>query len=282
MALVLTEKVGSRVIVDGPAPSFELHYILTGTADDGVAKDYVGRRTLKTWDGMTRKTIEITPDWVDTTADGGAGDGLWQVVVNYDTLQDPFNLGDFAENFDISLATEHVTHSRRTIGQWEAAGELITPDNNQAINDTGERIEGVDILSPLFRFDETHRLSANLVTSRYRGIIFHLSGTVNSTDFKGFERGECMFLGARARLVEEGEYEVHYRFAATPNRSNIQVRHITVPFKRGWDYIWVRTELEETTARGASGKPKLVPTPLAVYVERVYDYRHFGSLRIGT
>ena len=283
MALVLSEKVGSRVRELGPTPTVEFHYILTGTADDQVAERYVRRKTAKVYEGMTRKVIDLTPDWVDTETDTGQ----WQVIVNYDTLQDPFNLGDFAENFDISLATEHITHSKATIGEWRGGATQpeggVTPTNNQALNDTGDRIEGLDILAPLFRFDETHRKSTNLVTRGYVGALFNLSRKVNNAFFKGFDPGECMFLGARGRLVEDGVYEVHYRFAATPNRTNIQVGHITVPFKRGWDYIWVETEWKEITiGSGQDAQKKMTHSPLAVRVERVYDDGNFSRLKIGT
>ena len=60
----------------------------------------------------------------------------------------------------------------------------------------GENVEGVDIAIPVYNFSETHYKSAASVSTSYRLALFRVTGTVNSSSFRGFAAGEVLFLGA--------------------------------------------------------------------------------------
>ena len=70
-------------------------------------------------------------------------------------------------------------------------------------------------------------------------------------------------------------WEITYKFTASPNASSFSVGPITVPFKRGHDYLWVRyREVEDATAG------HLARRPIAAYVEQVYEFGNMGLLGI--
>jgi hypothetical protein len=128
---------------------------------------------------------------------------------------------------------------------------------------------------PVYHFSETHYLPDVIVTPAYRGTLFNLTGKVNGGAFKGFAVGECLFLGAAGAKRGSGDWEITFRFAASPNVANLTIGDITGVDKKGWEYLWVRyADRVDDTAKA------LVKKPVAAYVERVYEYGDFGLLGI--
>jgi len=128
---------------------------------------------------------------------------------------------------------------------------------------------------PVYHFSETHYKADEDVTAEYKATLFALTGKVNSAAFKGFEAGEVLFLGASGSKRGEEDWEITYRFAASPNATNIQVGDITVTSKKGWEYLWVRYADAEDAGANA-----LVKRPVAAYVEKVYEEGDFSALGI--
>ena len=79
MPLTLTEKLDSRKWTTGDNASVEMVYILTGTSDDLTAKTLIENSTAETYNGLVRQSINLEPEWVDTTS----GDGRWLATVRY-------------------------------------------------------------------------------------------------------------------------------------------------------------------------------------------------------
>ena len=146
-----------------------------------------------------------------------------------------------------------------------------------ATADRADGVEGVDIAVPVFNFTETHYKPDEEITGAYKGILFNLTGKVNSDTFKGFQPGEVLFLGAtgskRTQLGEDADWEITYRFAGSPNVSGLTIGPITGITKKGWEYLWVRYADQEDTAAKA-----IVKRPIAAYIERVYDDGSFAGL----
>jgi len=83
-------------------------------------------------------------------------------------------------------------------------------------------------------------------------------------------------LGASGSKRGDADWEITFRFAASPNRTNFQVGPITVAAKKGWEYLWVRyADAEDATVK------VLVKRPVAAYVEKVYPDGSFAALGIG-
>ena len=272
MSVTLTELVDSRETTSGDRPAVTLHYRLEGTSDDGTAKTLVENSTPETYDGLKRQSIRLEPVWVDTTATTGA----WDVTVEYVAPEDAEPAtGESSFSFDTGGGTQHITQSIQTVGSYAPAGK--TPPNFKgAISVTERSVEGVDITIPVYHFSETHYLPDSQVTEAYRGILFALTGKVNDAAFKGCAAGECLFLGASGSKRGEDDWEITFRFAASPNRTNIQIGNITVASKKGWEYLWVQYTQEVDPAIH-----QVVKKPVAVYIEQVYEYGDFSRLGIG-
>ena len=82
----------------------------------------------------------------------------------------------------------------------------------------------------------------------------------------------------RFRLQRGAEdWEITFRFAASPNRTGLTIGDIKGIDKKGWEYMWVRyADSEDAAARA------IVKTPVGVYVEQVYEDGDFMGLEIGT
>jgi len=272
MPVVCEELTASRRrIVGGDSPSAELIYGVRGTDDDVVARTIVQAVSPSVHDGLYRQTIDLEPDWADTDT----SNGRWTATVRYVANPTP-QTEESSFSFETSGGTQHLTQSLETIGRYAPAGDTA-PDYQGAVGVTHDSVEGVDIAVPVYAFSETHYKPASFVTLAYRGTLFSLTGKVNSASFKGLTAGECLFLGARGSRRGAGDWEITYNFAASPNRTSIVIGNITVPAKKGWEYLWVRYEDSLDPTANA-----IVKRPRAAYVEKVYELASFAALGIGT
>ncbi len=115
-----------------------------------------------------------------------------------------------------------------------------------------------------------------LVTQAYKLSLFQLTGKVNSAGFKGFARGEVLFLGASGSKRGFDDWEITFRFAASPNATNLTIGGISGISKEGWQYLWIRYEDEEDISAKT-----LIKRPSAIYIEQVYNYGDFALMGIG-
>jgi hypothetical protein len=268
LPIEVVEKFESRQVTTGNNPTVELRYAVRGTNDDVQARAALADQAptlYDPWGGgllfLPRDTISIQP----------VGNDLWEGVVRYGTV--PQTDGNvFA--FDTGGGTQHITQSLQTIGTHAPPGKTA-PDFKGAIGVTADSVEGVDIAVPVYHFTETHYLPDVSVTQAYKATLFNLTGKVNNAAFRGFAAGECLFLGAAGAKRGSGDWEITFRFAVSPNMTNLTVGDITGISKKGWEYLWVRYADAEDTAAKA-----LVKRPIAAYVEKVYGYGDFGLLGI--
>lgn len=270
MTIAIQEKIDSRRVTTGENASAELTYTVTGSADDVAVREHLELNTPAEHGGLSRHTIDIEPVVVDS----GSNTGRWTATVRYARRQ-PIQIGGDGEwTFSTGGGTQHITQSLGTVGSYAASG--TAPDMKGAIGYDGERVEGVDITVPVFNFSETHRFAASSVTQAYKEALYNLTGKTNNAAWRGFGAGEVLFLGADGSYRGGDEYaDITFRFAASPNRSNINVGGINVTSKNGWDYMWVRYE-DKTDG------DNLVKQPSAVYVEKVYEGGNFAALGIDT
>ena len=79
--------------------------------------------------------------------------------------------------------------------------------------------------------------------------------------------------GFRQPIVvdSDGGIAFSYKVAGSPNRANIVIGGITVPAKKGWEYLWVRYADGDDAQR-------VVKVPIAAYVEKVYELGNFAGL----
>lgn len=284
MPIRLIENIDSREtdsFSNGVLRRVSFHYTLEGTSSDYTARLLIENSVAELYRGLKRSTINLSPVWVDDKADAG----VWEAIVDYVPQTDAApEIGDSTFSFDTAGGTQHLTQSILTRHE-------IVPDGEPAISHKGaigvssQGVEGVDITVPIYNFSETHWIADSTVTDAYKGKLFRLTGKTNLAPFKGCERGECLFLGASGSKRGDEDWEVTFRCAGSPNMENIPIGAtpavpagiMTVPDKRGWEYLWVQYAEREA----ASGKV-IVSEPIAAFVEQVYYEGDLADLGIGT
>jgi len=273
MPIIVEEKADSREVATGDNASAILRYSIRGTADDGMAKEALGDTAPTSYDGLVRKSREVSPIFVDVTNPEGS---VWEGIARYGLRQEEPETGASTFSFDTGGGTQHITQGLATVGAHAPPGGM-PPNFRGAIGVTRNSVEGVDIHVPVYNFNETHYLSDAYVTPGYKGTLFHLTGKVNQASFRGFSTGEVIFLGASGSMRGADDWEISFRFAASPNRRDLVIGDIGGISKRGWEYLWVSYADDEDENTGS-----LVKRPVAVYVEQVYEYGDFSRLGIGT
>ncbi len=264
MSVTIDEKFDSRESTIGVrSPTVDLLYVVQGTDDDATVRATVEGAIPAIYAGLVFQDYHLAPQ----------GGGIWEVSVRYGKLE-PKETGDSSFSFDTGGGTTHVTQSLQTVGRYAPAGRFA-PDFKGAIGVTHDSVEGTDITVPVYSFTETHYLPIAAVTGSYKAALFLLTGRVNAAPFKGFAAGEVLFLGASGAQRGTEDWEITFRFAASPNAAGLVIGDITGIAKRGWEYLWVRYA-------DAEDEQVLVKQPIAVYVERVYDEGNFAGLGIGT
>ena len=267
MAIEVAELVESRERTGGDNPTVTRVYGITGTPDDTAAKTAMMAFAPATHDGLIKVDGDVDPVFVDTVN----GIGRWEGRVPYKT---PENIrpavGDSSYTFETSGGTQHITQSRSTVASYGNA-----PDFKGAIGVTRDGVEGVDIATPQYKWSERHILPAATVDAAYKAALFWLTGKVSDGPFKGFAPGEVLFLGSSGSKRGDDDWEVSFSFVASPNMTGIIVGDIVDIAKDGWHYMWVLYEDTEDDAAKA-----LVKTPLAVYIEEVYEEGDLTALGI--
>ncbi len=264
MAVEVLEKIESRKVTAGPNPSAELVYAILGTENEAEARTYLYSNTPALFEVvglfLPRAEAEIVPD----------GWEAWVANVRYAPIP---QTEDAVYNFDTGGGTAHVMYARRHVASFAAPGRQA-PSHQGAIGVTPDgTIEGVDIPVPVFQFSETHYLPDEFVTPQYKGLLARLTGCVNAATFRGLEAGECLFLGASGTKRAIADWEITYRFAGSPNETDLTVGNITGIPKRGWEYLWVEYEMVEDANR-------LATRPIAAHVEEVHRTGDLNQLMI--
>ena len=178
--------------------------------------------------------------------------------------------------FDTGGGTMHRNQSLKTVSKVPNDA----PDFNGAIEvDNEGNVNGVDVTMPVLNFTETHTMNGSRVTTSYKKTVAALTGTVNSSGFRGFSAGEVLFLGAsgtKRSKKPNAPWEITFRFAVSPNQSGLEVGKLKISSKKGWDYLWVRY-----ADRVSDNKKNVIKEPVAAYVEQVYPEGDFGNLGLG-
>lgn len=291
MSLILSEMIDSRESTMERNPeggvrlkAITIHYKLEGTDSDAYARASVEGATASEYDDLVRGEIRLVPDLVDSVG----GTGTWDVEVDYvrEEETEPEVGAEPSYSFDTAGGTQHITQSLATTysggkGVWDA------PNSHGAIRVAGlgaeQTVEGVDIGMGAYEWEETHYLPNTMVTQAYKGTLFRATYKTNNAPFRGLAAGECLFKGARGGKRGAEDWEVSFRFAASENKTAWLPPNLPSgvfgfkPFdKKGWEYLWFRYEPELDT-----GSKRLVPGPVGIYVEKVYEEADLSALGIG-
>jgi hypothetical protein len=278
MAFTVEERDTSRTITSGANPAVELRFVVRGVGtdpakeDDEEALEALQAAAPADFLNLPRRDVRLEPVRIDEGAEG-----VWDGEATYAPAQqenEPPQQGESVFSFDTGGGTQHITHSQATVATFAPLG-ATAPDFQGAIGVTADSVEGVDIVVPVYQFTETHVFADAAVTDIFKTTLMFMTGRVNSDAFRGFAAGSVLFLGAAGSRRGDGDWEITFRFAVSPNLSAINVGPITNIAKKGWEYLWVRYEDTED-----AGAQSIVKRPVAAYVERVYLELPFSVLGI--
>jgi hypothetical protein len=260
MTIQIFETFDSRALNDGLTTDQQLRYIVTGTDTEQEVIDTVLATAPSVFGVLRRVGFSAEP----------LGGGIWDITVPYETRKES------QWSFETGGATTRITQSLQTVARYAASG-ATAPDFQGAIGVNGDTVDGVDVTVPVYNFTETVRKAGADVTQAYKLAIFACTGKTNNATFRGFAAGEVLFLGASGTKTGVDDWEIAFKFAASPNVTNLSIGGgITASSKKGWEYLWVRfADKADTTAQ------VLVKRPVAAYVERVYESANFSTLGLG-
>jgi hypothetical protein len=214
------------------------------------------------------------------------GNGFWLLTVHYSNRV-PKNPNDTTYNFDTGGGTQKITHSYATLGAYynpddsdKIDGDPVPANHHGAIGVTSDgNVEGCDIVVPQFNFSETHYIPVASVTSGFQGALYAATGMVNNAPWRTYDTGEVLFLGASGTQRGIDDWEITYKFQASPNASSLTVAPFTGINKPGWAYLWISyCDIQDPD----SNPPAMAKHPVSAYVEQVYQSADFTTLGIGS
>lgn len=173
--------------------------------------------------------------------------------------------------FDTSPTNLHISQSIATVSATKRGGG-DAPDFKHAIGVTRSGVAGCDIFGPQLEWSRTVSLPS--VSLAYIKQLMRLTGTANTAPFYTFGVRDVLFKGASGKATDNQKWTVTYKFSVIETQTNIVICDgLTVPQKRGWEYIWFA--YEDTVL-----SDRVAPLPIAAYVEQVVRDGDFSILRL--
>jgi len=259
MVWISEKSEGGPKITTKP-PSYQEVYVCaettSGATARAMAQAYAPTTVMVDSCVLYRGNIECTLQ--------GNADDVWDITVSWG-LKVP------AITFDTSGGSAHVTISKAQ-AKYPAPGKNLS--DNVGIGYNGQDCEGVDMVIPQFAWTETYEVPAANIDFTYAATIASCTGKVNASAFRGFARGEVLFVGASGgNQKDDVNAEIQFSFSASPNATALTIGNVTGVNKEGWQYAWIYYENDAD----ANNRFK---TPKGVYVEQIYDYTNFSVMGI--
>lgn len=266
MATVVQTWDGAKIVAADQS-TITSEYNIFDESDEFQAEIALNAATPTTFGAWKKSSVSI---------DSRVSADTWRGTVEWSGFATK-EIGDSSYTFNTGGGTAHVATSLDTLSATPAPGVAEAPDFDRCINVDDDSVGGIDIVTPRYVWTEKHFLAAATVTDSYKLTLFSLTGAWNNSTFKDFAVGECMFLGAAGSLRDYTTWEITYNFESVPNRTSFEFGSITVPLKRGFDYVWGRYVPWEDAAAGRMGR-----VAIAAYVEQVSPAGNLALLGIGS
>ncbi len=181
-------------------------------------------------------------------------------------------------SFDCGGGTQHIEKSikqTRIIGDLDAHGMINWNGKSGADMD----VRGLDLPTADIRESYIVQIKRSRLKQRtYRRQLARLVGKVNANIFKGWERGEVMFLGCTYThsidMDNESYIPVTFNFSIRMNETEVEIGDTKID-KKGFEYIW---SISDTKVNRETGKMETVISN--AYLEQVVEYANFALLDI--
>jgi hypothetical protein len=175
--------------------------------------------------------------------------------------------------------------SRETVNQkisFQRQG-IFTYNGGPKVDTEDPEVQGVDVSVPSLSFSIQGNYANGTFTIAFMQAVFSFVGKPNSKPWRGFSAGEVMLIGVDGDDSDTQYDSLTFNFEARPTERNITIptivdddeETITIPEKRGYDYLWVRTIPREVTI---AGQEVLVEVAQCAYVDQIYEYVDLNAL----
>lgn len=211
------------------------------------------------------------------TFNGFQDDGL-EFSVAYNSNESVLENGESKEstlNFDCTGSTRKMLYAYDT--------RIIRgPDPGNAIGWNGKsgsdmEIAGVDVPDGVSRETYSRVIKMSRLTNDYKRLLIKMRGCINLKPFKGWQKGEAMYLGATFQGVLDSKalITVNYNFQINLDESDVKIGGVNVGNKKGFEYLWAFYRAER-----AEGESPRRLAPDGVYLSQVARYADFGALGV--
>ena len=260
---------------DGEFTEISVQFIADGAADEAEALEAVRESAPEEWEDIPMESLEIS---------SRDGDNVFTVEVKYKhkssstSSSKERNEEETTVSFDCGGGTMHLTHSheqRIAYGTKKAGGAIGWNGKTGA----EMSISGVDVPTAQLRETYTKVMRLSRITTSFKRKVAKLVGKVNSGSFKGWSKGEVMFLGMSYSCPAKKSTKVlvSFNFAVQPNESvNIAGHKVEKEFERYANHcvIWSGSFTETVTVDKACCSLDVMPTVLNLmgveYDSRLY------------
>ena len=264
----------------GKHRSLEATYIVTGIEEmadpEYAALEAVRNDVPEKLNGLSLDTLEI---------ESRVNVGAYRIVVRYvrkSSSSTPGSSDKATLSFQCGGGSSKVTvakSQRKIIGDMPVGPGKYIGWNGKSGADSN--VEGTDVPTAQIRESYTRRMPVETVTGEnFRRTVAGLVSKVNDAPFKGWEKGEVMFLDCTFTESEkEEEVAVTFSFAVKPNEeidlSDLDPDSEGTAEKEGHEYLWTITKTV-VSEDGAAPEVKVK----GAWIARVSGYGDFSKLGI--
>ena len=272
MQLYKTQEGAETWDKNGNISQYDLKYYVSDATSKQDAMKAVWADSPATYEGVPRSSIRFD-SWVD--------DNNCEITVSYQKSSSSSSPGQSDDTdggssftFDCGGGSKHVVRSltrQRQIKGTVDPGLFI--DWNGKTGNQSE-IKGVEVPEAQLRETYVKNMKPSRLTTKWRKRIADLVGCVNASAFKGWQRGEVMFLGCSFSGNTEADdvIPVSFNFMIQPNEDSVVIADGVPAFsKEGFEYPWVITR---PTDRNGIRTVDVTD----VFVAQVCPYRDFSAL----
>lgn len=254
---------------DGEFTEVSVQFLVDGVADEAEALEAVREEAPEEWGQLPMESLDVS---------SRDGDNVFTVEVKYKNKESSTSSSSEKDeeettvSFECGGGTMHLTHSyeqRIVYGKKKAGGAIGWNGKTGA----EMAISGVDVPTAQLRETYTKVMRLSKITTAFKRKVARLVGKVNSGSFKGWSKGEVMFLGMSYSCPAKKSTKVlvSFNFAVQPNESVTIAGHKVE--KLGFEYAWALSRTLDD-----SGTPKADVE--AIYVDQVCRYDSFSVLGI--
>ncbi len=258
---------------NGYCESCDIPYLVIGATSRAAAIAAVMAEAPDEYEGTDLAQVRFD-DW------NGDGAATVTAVYNRETHSDQEDDDEEPTmSYDCGGGTKHMVHAyeqQRVYGGTIDDAACMIGWNGKS--GTEAEYAGVDVPCADMRITYKKLMRVSKLTSTsYMKSVAHVVGMVNNDTFKGWAPGELMFLGCTYETPMKGNEKVmaSYHFRAMPNEKDCVVAGKNVGSKKGFEYMWARSE---TVANGETGQAE--NKVAGIYKSKVCLYTNFHNLGI--